>query len=141
MAPQMKKTPRRPATSRSSRAKPRLTLGLGGHGGVISPVSISASDAKNEFARALETALRDGYVVITKHDQPKAVLVSFDEFESLTRQRNPRLEALSAKFDQLFERLQSPHARSVIQSVFESSPEELGRAAVEAVRRRRSSVA
>jgi antitoxin Phd len=103
----------------------------------ISPVSMSATSAKNEFGKALETALRDGYVIITKHDQPKAVLISLDEFEALSRSRNPKLDALSAEFDQLLADLQSPHARSVIQSVFESSPEELGRAAVEAARQRK----
>lgn len=106
-------------------------------GQAFSPESMSATAAKNEFGRALEVALRDGYVVITKHDQPKAVLVSLDEFEALSRLRSPKLDALSAEFDQLLDRLQLPDARSVIQSVFESSPDELGRAAVEGARRRR----
>jgi antitoxin Phd len=113
------------------------TLNINRRGQSFSAVSMSATSAKNEFGRALETALRDGYVVITKHDQPKAVLVSLDEFEALSRSRNPKLDALSAEFDQLLADLQTPHARSVIQSVFESSPEELGRAAVEAARHRK----
>src|SRR5580658_10253573 len=84
------------------------TLNINRRGQSFSAVSMSATSAKNEFGRALETALRDGYVVITKHDQPKAVLVSLDEFEALSRSRNPKLDALSAEFDQLLADLQTP---------------------------------
>jgi antitoxin Phd len=119
----------------SSRTEGRSSLNLNRRGQFVSLTSMSATAAKNEFGRALETALRDGYVVITKHDQPKAVLVALDEFEALTRSQNPKLEALSAEFDRLLESMQSPNARSVIQSVFESSSDELGRAALEGHRR------
>ena len=40
--------------------------------------SVAATDAKNEFGSVLEAAVQDGAVVITKHDTPKAVLVSVD---------------------------------------------------------------
>jgi antitoxin Phd len=129
------KKPSAPAEGSPSRTKSHSPLNLNRRGQFVSPASMSATAAKNEFGRALETALRDGYVIITKHDQPKAVLVAFDEFEALTRSHNPKLEALSAEFDRLLESMQSPHARSVIQSVFESSSEELGRAALEGHRR------
>ena len=33
--------------------------------------TVAASEAKNQFGQVLETALRDGAVVITKHDTPK----------------------------------------------------------------------
>jgi antitoxin Phd len=137
--PNARSTKKTHGSIRSATPKVRRpdTLNINRRGESFSAVSMSATSAKNEFGRALETALRDGYVVITKHDQPKAVLVSLDEFEALSRSRNPKLDALSAEFDQLLADLQTPHARSVIQSVFESSPEELGRAAVEAARHRK----
>ena len=36
--------------------------------------TVAASEAKNKFGQVLDSALRDGAVVITKHDTPKAVL-------------------------------------------------------------------
>src|SRR5271163_1134979 len=44
--------------------------------------SVTATDAKNEFARVLESVIRGNRVFITKHDAPKAVLISIDEFEA-----------------------------------------------------------
>jgi antitoxin Phd len=126
---------RQPAPAPGPKQKRPLNLKIARHGKPISPTFMSATAAKNEFSTALETALRDGYVVITKHDQPKAVLVSLDEFEALTQPRNVKLDALSAEFDKMLARMQAPGSRAIIQSVFESSPQDLGQAALEAVRR------
>ncbi len=49
--------------------------------------SVTASQAKNEFGRVLEKVIQGGVVVITKHDAPKAVLMSLDEFNALSRCR------------------------------------------------------
>jgi antitoxin Phd len=44
--------------------------------------------------------------------------------------------ALSTSFDDLLERLQAPGARQEMKAAFNASPEELGRAAVEAAKQR-----
>ncbi len=44
---------------------------------------VTASEAKNQFGRVLEIALSDGAVVITKHDEPKAILLSIKEYEAM----------------------------------------------------------
>ena len=46
---------------------------------------ISATDAKNEFGSLLERVIQGAAVVITKRDAPKAVLISIDEFDALSR--------------------------------------------------------
>jgi len=46
--------------------------------------TVTATDAKNEFGRVLEKVIRGGIVVITKHDEPKEVLISVREFNALT---------------------------------------------------------
>ncbi len=46
--------------------------------------------------------------------------------------RSKTLETLSTSFDDLLERLQEPGAREALDAAFHASPEELGRAAVEA---------
>jgi len=46
--------------------------------------TVTATDAKNKFGRVLEKVIQGGLVVITKHDEPKAVLISMREFNALT---------------------------------------------------------
>jgi antitoxin Phd len=96
----------------------------------------TATQAKNEFARALELALQGGSVVITKHDAPKAILISMDEFNKLTHAAEFKLNTLSAEFDSMLDRMQTAKARSAMQSAFSASPKELGKAAVSAARKR-----
>lgn len=98
--------------------------------------SFKATEVKNAFGRVLDTALRRGAVVITKHDDPKAVLLSWEEFEALNAPRSRQLAALAGEFDALLERMQTARSRAAMQSAFETTPAELGRAAVVAARKR-----
>ncbi len=66
--------------------------------------------------------------------RPKAVLLSYAEFEALTKASTPALDDLSDQFDQLLERMQTPQAKSAMASAFDATPEQLGRAAVKAAR-------
>src|ERR1700693_5407390 len=78
----------------------------------------TATQAKNEFARVLEMALQGGSVVITKHDAPKAILISMDEFNKLTHAAEFKLNTLSDEFDAMLDRMQTPKSRSAMQSAF-----------------------
>jgi prevent-host-death family protein len=98
--------------------------------------SFTATDAKKQFARVLELVLQGGAVVITKHDAPKAVLLSLDEFNALTRATDTQLDSLSADFDAMLARMQTPRVRAGMKAAFAASPKELGRAAVAAARKR-----
>ena len=99
-------------------------------------VAVSATEAKNEFGRMLETVLQGGKVVITKHDSPKAVLISMDEFNALSNAHKAELETLSEEFDRLLARMQTPAARTRMNAAFHATPKELGKAAVAAARKR-----
>ena len=99
-------------------------------------VAVSATDAKNEFGRILEKVIQGGRVVITKHDSPKAVLISMEEFNTLSNAHRAELEALSAEFDTLLARMQTPAARAGMKAAFRATPKELGRAAAAAARKR-----
>ena len=68
--------------------------------------TVAASEAKNQFGQVLESALRDGAVVITKHDTPKAVLLSIDELEAVAARG--RLDTLAREFDAKYARMQKP---------------------------------
>ncbi len=99
-------------------------------------VSVTATEAKKEFGRVLEKAIQGGRVLITKHDTPKAVLISIDEFNTLLRAPESKLNALGAEFDELLARMQRPGARKAMQAAFDATPQQLGKAAVAAARKR-----
>src|SRR5690242_6224859 len=103
---------------------------------LLESVAISATEAKNQFGRILETVIQGGKVVITKHDSPKAVLISMDEFTTLSNAHRAELETLSAEFDGLLARMQKPAARAGMNAAFHATPKRLGKAAVAAARRR-----
>lgn len=104
-------------------------------GDEVEIASFTATDAKNEFGQVLEKAT-DGIVVITRHDEPQAVLLSFDEFNDLAGARESKLEALGSEFDALLARMQTPKARKGMKKAFEATPVRMGEAAVAAARKR-----
>ena len=106
-------------------------------GNLIDIPSVAATKVKNEFGAILDQATHGGAVAITRHDTPKAVLISYDEFQSLVRARSYTLDDLGKEFDALLTRMQTPRARKGMKAAFNASPAELGRAAVKAAGKRR----
>ena len=51
-------------------------------------------DAKNRFSEVVEQAVRHGPQVITRRGQETAVLLSFQDFMRLARERGPLVELL-----------------------------------------------
>ena len=98
--------------------------------------SYTATQAKNEFGHLLDQAIHGTTVVITRHDSPRAVLISMDQFEALQQAPQTKLNALSGQFDALLERMQTPAARRGMAAAFNASPKQLGKAAVKAARKR-----
>ncbi len=99
--------------------------------------SVTATEAKNAFGRVLDLALRDGSVMITRHDTPRAVVLSWQQYQSLAGRKEPDLDALRSEFDALYADMQSPKAAKAMKAAFEATPEELGAAAVWGARRRK----
>ena len=106
-------------------------------GELVDVPTVAATRFKNEFGTIFEQAALGGAVAITKHNTPKAVLLSYAEFEALTKASTPALDDLSDQFDQLLERMQTSQAKSAMVSAFDATPEQLGRAAVKAARAKR----
>ena len=98
--------------------------------------SYTATEAKHEFGRVLEQAIHGATVVITKHDAPRAVLISMDQFNALQDAPQMKLDTLSEQFDALLDRMQTRQARRGMSVAFNASPKQLGRAAVVSARRR-----
>src|SRR5436190_23990889 len=81
---------------------------------------VPATRFKNELSAMLEQTARGGAVAITKHDAPKAVLISYDEFRALMESRSPSLGTLEAEFDALLDRMQSPASRKAMARAFDA---------------------
>ena len=103
-------------------------------GELVDVPSVAATRIKNEFGAVLEQAVRGGAVAITKHETPKAVLISYDEFQALVKGRSPNLGDLTAEYDTLLAGMQTPAAAKGMEAAFNASPAELGRAAVKAAK-------
>jgi antitoxin Phd len=106
-------------------------------GELVDVPTVAATRFKNEFGAMFEQAALGGAVAITKHNTPKAVLLSYAEFEALTRASSPVLDELTEEFDALLESMQTTRAKAGVAAAFDAAPEELGRAAVKAARPRR----
>lgn len=106
-------------------------------GEVRSLQSVPASRLKNAPGAIVDQAVAGHPVVITRHDAPRAVILSFDDFAELARAREPGLAALEARFDQLLEAMQEPGAKRGVRAALAATPEELGHAAVAAARKPR----
>jgi len=104
--------------------------------GLDADTRYTATQAKNEFGQVLETVLKGGTVVITKHNSPKAVVISMDAFRKLAPSPETQLNLLGEEFDSLYAGMQTPKARRAMQSLFKASSKALGKAAVKAARKR-----
>jgi prevent-host-death family protein len=85
----------------------------------------------------LEQAIQGTTVLITKHDSPRAVLISIDHFQALQDAPQAKLDTLTEQFDTLLERMQSPKARRGMAAAFGANNKQLGKVAVVAARKRR----
>ena len=111
----------------------RPALGTVGPAGAL---SVTATEAKNRFGPLLEAAIKGSSVVITRHNAPKAVLLSMAEFEALTRGRDAELATLSAEFDTMLAGMQGGASRAAAKAAFNATPHDLGKLAVAGARRR-----
>ncbi|HWC77456.1 MAG TPA: type II toxin-antitoxin system Phd/YefM family antitoxin [Blastocatellia bacterium] len=105
-------------------------------GNLVDIPTVAATEVKNEFGAILDRATHTGAVAITRHNTPKAVLISYEEFESLVKARSHTLDDLGTEFEALLARMQTPKAKKGIRAAFNASPATLGSAARKAARKR-----
>jgi len=106
-------------------------------GEVRSLEPVPASRLKNAPGAIVDQAVAGRPVVITRHDAPRAVILSFDDFEELAHARDPGLGTLEARFDELLAGMQKPEAKRGVLAALDATPKELGRAAAAAARKQR----
>lgn len=127
---------RSPVVRRRRTRPTRVAPFRNSRGETLKPAAVTASDAKSEFGRILDMAIQGAAVVITKHDAPKAVLISVENFNALSGATETKLDALEREFNGLFDQMQTPKARRAMRTAFAATEQQLGQAAVAAARRR-----
>lgn len=112
-----------------------IALTLKNHlGHLVEVPTVAATEAKNAFGSVLDKAIAHGMVAITKRDRPRAVLISFEEYNALVAALPDPLAALRGEFDALVAKMQTPKAKQAARGLFRATPAALGRAAVKAAR-------
>ena len=101
-------------------------------GDLVDLTTVAASEIKVRFGALLDSVIHGAPVAISKHDEPKAVLLSIDEFRALAALRQSSLDVMTAEFDGLLDSMQTKQAKTGIANAFAYSSKQLGAAAVTA---------
>jgi len=86
--------------------------------------------------RLLEQAIRGTTVLITKHDSPRAVLISIDHFQTLQEAPQAKRNTLTEQFDTLSNACSPPKRGVAWAAAFGADTKQLGKAAVAAAGKR-----
>jgi prevent-host-death family protein len=104
-------------------------------GNLVEMPSYAATDAKNSFGKLMQAASRKGAVAITRRNEPEAVLLSLDEYQSLIAAGSHKLDDLTHEFDAMLTQMQASKSKRGAKNAFNAAPSALGKAAARAVRK------
>ena len=101
--------------------------------------TITATELKNSTADVFEQVAAKQAIAITRHEKPRAILLSVEQYETLTGQQPEWLEKLHEEYRGMLERMQGPEHRAGAEKLFRATPEELGQAALWAAQQKAKS--
>ncbi len=101
--------------------------------------TITATELKNSTADVFEQVAAKQAIAITRHEKPRAILLSVEQYETLTGQQPEWLEKLHEEYRGMLERMQGPEQRAGAEKLFRATPEELGQAALWAAQQKAKS--
>ena len=101
------------------------------------PVKISATLAKNKLGEVLDRVMQDGVVVITRHETPKAVLLSMDlEYAALLRRNANQTGRVDNRLRRDAHADADQKSRGGMKAAFNAPSKQLGKAALARARKR-----
>lgn len=98
---------------------------------------VTATSLKNRTADVLDHVAATGAVAITRHDKPRAVLLSLERYRELKGEDEDWLADMYEEYRGMLDRMQDPAQKEAAERLFEATPEELGAAAVRAASRKK----
>ncbi len=97
--------------------------------------TVTATALKSSTAEVLDQVSRGHAIAITKHDKPRAVLVSYEDYVSWKSKDDEIFETFFEEYQGMLDAMQSPEQKAAALRAFNATPEELAEAAVEGARR------
>lgn len=94
---------------------------------------VTASVLKNKFSEVARLAA-GGPLAVSRHNRREFVILTAGQYAELRQSRRAPLESLTAEFDQLVAKMNTPKAKRATAALFSASPKALGKAAVNARR-------
>ena len=90
-----------------------------------------ASDVKSQWRSIVDQANDVGEVIVTNYNRPEVVVVSVDHYAKLKEQAaaNDPLARIRADLDRKLAWLNKPDAAAKLDAIFNSTPEEIAKAA------------
>ncbi len=100
---------------------------------------VTATALKNSTAEVLDQVQMGNVFAVTRHDKPRAVLVSMERYEQMMAGGGNEvwLEDLYQEYRGMLDRMQEPEQRAAAERAFNATSEELGAAAVRSAMRTR----
>jgi prevent-host-death family protein len=90
---------------------------------------------KHSTADVLDQVSGGKAVAVTRHDKPRAVLISVEQYQELTGGDGDWLARLHEEYRGMLDHMQAPEQKEAALRAFNATPEELGNAAVAAAMR------
>lgn len=106
-----------------------LSSNAPGTGALAELAEVSSSILKNKFSEVARRATK-GPLAVTRHNRREFVILSAEQYEALQQSRRAPLASLSAEFDDLVARMNTPEARHAASALFAATPAALGKAAL-----------
>ncbi|MFM2199157.1 MAG: hypothetical protein RLZZ505_2589 [Verrucomicrobiota bacterium] len=97
--------------------------------------TVTATELKQSTADVLDQVSAGKAIAITRHDKPRAVLISIEQYKELTDGQRGWLEDLQAEYRGMLESMQASEQKAAALRAFNATPEEMGKAAVAAAMR------
>lgn len=101
--------------------------------GNATAATVSSTKAKTSFRELIQKARR-GPVFVTVHKKREAVVMSVDEYEQLLANQRDPLADMARHFDTLVAKMQTSAHAAAVDALFNATPAELGKAAVQAAK-------
>ncbi len=94
---------------------------------------VTASVLKNKFSEVARLAA-SGPLAVSRHNRREFVILTAEQYEELQQSRRAPLESLTAEFDQMVARMNTPEGKRASAALFSASAADLGRAFVKTSR-------
>lgn len=100
--------------------------------------AVPATELKKSTADVLNEVGAGKVFAITRHDKPRAVILSAEKYDALVASESGWFQNLFKQYEHMLDDMQSPEQKVAARRLFEATPEELGEAALQATRKRKS---